>query len=250
MKTFTPLARQAAELLASARRDGVPLVDLPAALQPQTLDQAYAIQDVLAVLLGPIGGWKVGAAPGGGVLVAPLAAAFIHAQSAAPIVPAPGRLEVELAMLLATDLPARAAPYLAADVAPAFGDAHVVIEVLGHRFVAQDGISAMTYLADGNGNAAVIVGDAIPGWRSLDLAKLDASLHVDDIRRSRRVQGDGIDALMDLLTGLANHAARHAGGLRAGQVVITGARLGPVDVAGGRVEGSVDGTYKVRVTVG
>ena len=242
--------RQAAALLAAARRDGVKLDDLPAELRPRDLDEAYAIQDAFVGLIGPIGGWKVGAAPGGGVLVAPIADAFIHRQAAAPVVPAPARLEVELAVTLAADLPARGAPYLAADMAPVIAAAYVVIEILGHRFVAQDNVSALTYLADGNGNAGVIVGDAIASWRSLDLARLDVALSVGGFTRGRRDQGDGGDALMDLLGSLANHSARHAGGLRAGQVVITGARFGPVAVAGGVVEGSINGTSKVTAKVG
>ena len=244
------LVRRAAELLASARRDGAKLDDLPAELRPRNLDEAYAIQDALAGLFGPTGGWKVGAAPGGGILVAPIAAAFIHPQAAAPAVPAPARLEVELAVTLATDLPARGAPYLAAEMAPAIAAAHVVIEVLNHRFIAQDGISALTYLADGNGNAGVIVGDTIAGWRSLDLATLDAAMNVDGVTRGRRNRGDSMQVLLDLLAGLANHAADHTGGLRAGQVVITGARLGPVAVGGGAVEGSINSVFKVKATVG
>ncbi len=244
------MARRAAELLAGARLGGTRLVDLPAALRPTTLAEAYAIQNALAALLGPVGGWKVGAAPGGGILVAPIPAAFIHRQSAAPAIPAPARLEVELALMLNADLPGRGEPYDALEVASALEPAHVVLEVLGHRFVAQETVSALTYLADGNGNAAVIVGDAIPGWRGLDLARLEVALSIDGVAQTSRGQGDGSEAVLDLLTGLANHAARHIGGLRAGQVVITGARLGPVAVAGGSVEASVNGAFHVGARVG
>ncbi len=56
--------RQAAELQLQARRALVPIVDLPIELRPRTLEEAYALQDVVAAAMGPIGGWKVGAEPG------------------------------------------------------------------------------------------------------------------------------------------------------------------------------------------
>src|ERR1700721_2572517 len=53
--------RQASELLLGGRR-GTPAIEtLPEALRPHTLDEAYAIQDIIALALGSVGGWKVGA---------------------------------------------------------------------------------------------------------------------------------------------------------------------------------------------
>lgn len=52
--------RQAARILADARRTGDLLQDLPAELRPQTVKDAYAIQYSIAGLFGAIGAWKVG----------------------------------------------------------------------------------------------------------------------------------------------------------------------------------------------
>jgi 2-keto-4-pentenoate hydratase len=46
---------------------------------------------------------------------------------------------------------------------------------------------------------------------------------------------------------LANHAAEHVDGLKAGQIVITGARVGPVAIEAGSVaEGSINGRASVK----
>src|ERR1700721_180845 len=51
----------AGAMLLDARRTNRPIDDLPVALQPVTLDEAYFVQDRLAIAYGAIGGWKVGA---------------------------------------------------------------------------------------------------------------------------------------------------------------------------------------------
>src|SRR6185312_10111881 len=53
--------RQAAELLLKARREVMPIHELPGNLRPTTLEDAYGLQDIMAQSLSPIGGWKVGA---------------------------------------------------------------------------------------------------------------------------------------------------------------------------------------------
>ncbi|HEY0795712.1 MAG TPA: 2-keto-4-pentenoate hydratase, partial [Acidisarcina sp.] len=44
--------RQAAELLLEGRRTLQPIAELPTELRPQTLAEAYAVQDVMAEALG------------------------------------------------------------------------------------------------------------------------------------------------------------------------------------------------------
>ena len=55
------ILHQAANILLDARRTGEHITDLPTALQPADLAEAYAVQDILAQAYGPIGGWKIGA---------------------------------------------------------------------------------------------------------------------------------------------------------------------------------------------
>lgn len=52
---------QAAVILLKARREVMPIHELPEKLRPHSLDEAYNLQDIMALALSPIGGWKVGA---------------------------------------------------------------------------------------------------------------------------------------------------------------------------------------------
>ena len=55
---------KAAALLVQARRDLVPLLGLPEALKPQTVDEGHAIQDATSKALGKlIGGFKAMSPP-------------------------------------------------------------------------------------------------------------------------------------------------------------------------------------------
>jgi 2-keto-4-pentenoate hydratase len=47
------------EMLLDARRNGAPIADLPADLQPADVDEAYFVQDRMAETYGEIGGWKI-----------------------------------------------------------------------------------------------------------------------------------------------------------------------------------------------
>jgi len=52
---------EAANLLINARRNHKPIADLPAELQPKSLEEAAIIHGMIATAFGPIGGWKIGA---------------------------------------------------------------------------------------------------------------------------------------------------------------------------------------------
>ena len=70
----------AANALLNARRTCQPITDLPANLQPQSLDEAYAIQDRMIAALGDIGGWKIGApSPEATPMFAPMPRAWMAA---------------------------------------------------------------------------------------------------------------------------------------------------------------------------
>lgn len=240
---------QAAEMLAAARRDGTLIAELAEPLRPRTLDEAYAMQDQVAALLGPVGGWKVGAEPDGSTRVAPVPAAYVHPHATAPAFPAGARLEVELAFRIGADLPKSATPYTAQHLDRAIAAAHVIIEVLGSRFENPDAVSRPSFLADGNGNAAIIIGDEISHWRSLDLSALTVALEANGATLAQATQGAALPQVLHLLATLANHAAKHAGGLRAGQIIITGARAGPATAPPGQATGSINGDAEVQIEI-
>jgi 2-keto-4-pentenoate hydratase len=105
---------QAADVLLEARRTLQPIDDLPPALRPKTLEEAYYVQDVMLQALGTVGGWKVGAAtPEATPLFAPMPLVGL-AASGDSIAKQFRRLrgvEAEIAFLIGKDLPPRSTPY-------------------------------------------------------------------------------------------------------------------------------------------
>jgi 2-keto-4-pentenoate hydratase len=79
---------------------------------------------------------------------------------------------------------------------------------------------------------------------------LDVRLQIEGIERGRSSSGAPFPRVLDMLVALANHAAAHTGGLKAGQVIITGARVGPVAIEpGSRAVGSINGQAEVVLKV-
>lgn len=132
-------ARQAAEILAKARQNKTKIVDLPVDLQPETIEEAYAIQDEIAQLSGPVGGWKASFEPKDGrLMAAPVATDYINHQGDRLEISGPARIEVEFAVKFGADLPKKSAPYTREDVNKAIASAHVIFEVLGTRIRGQE----------------------------------------------------------------------------------------------------------------
>jgi 2-keto-4-pentenoate hydratase len=241
----------AASILIAARRNKLKIADLPTRAQPVTIEDGYAIQDAIALLNPSVCGWKASFEPDGETArVAPVAAEYVLASEADAAMPGPVRVEVEFAVKLIVDLPQNAAPFDRATVDKAIGPALVVFEILGTRFADRKMVSPHAYLADGNGNDAIVTGEEIADWRSLDLAVLDVRLHVNGHEAGQSQAGAPFSRVLDLVTALANHAALHLGGLKAGQVIITGARVGPVSIEAGSVAvGSINGQAKVALKI-
>ncbi|WP_045392366.1 2-keto-4-pentenoate hydratase [Falsirhodobacter sp. alg1] len=221
---------QVAQLLKDAYT-GPKITVLPADLVPQTEDDAYAIQ---AAVLGdqPIAGWKVAAiAVPNPLVAAPLTDAIPEGPLPAEI--RDPEIEVEIAIMIAADLPPRQEPYTAADVQPALGGACAAFEVVESRFAVRTDASPLEALADRNCNGTVILGSGIDDWQNLDLTKLEVSL-TGTVEIARTSGNATQEQTMTALVWLANHASKQGVGLRKGQFVITGARIGPIVVDRGQ----------------
>jgi len=74
----------AANMLLNARRTHTPIADLPAELQPTSLEEAAFVHEVMATAYGEIGGWKIGAGtPDAVPFFAPMPRAWMAASGAA-----------------------------------------------------------------------------------------------------------------------------------------------------------------------
>jgi 2-keto-4-pentenoate hydratase len=222
---------QAAEMLLEARRTLQPIDDLPTALRPKTLEEAYFVQDLMLQALGTTGGWKVGAAtPDATPLFAPMPGENF-AGNGERIAKQQRRLrgvEAEIAFLMGKDLPPRATPYTRDELLEAIASCHPAIELLESALLNPDAADRLTAIADLQSNGGFIYGEAVNGWQNLDFAGESAQLNVDGfVRVTNGKNGAGPD-LLRLLLWLANDAQPRTGGLLAGQWITTGSWTGKV----------------------
>jgi 2-keto-4-pentenoate hydratase len=236
-------AAEAARLLVAARSNGAIAGDLPENLRPSNVDEAYAIQDEsLKLLGGNIGGWKVsvGKVP---PVCAPVQAERVVAAPAdiAPLHLERPAAEVEIAYRFEKDLPARATDYTEDEVGDAIGSVHAALEICRSRFGDPKAVSPSSVIADFQNCEAIVVGPAKRDWRSVDRNAVVAQVAVDgEVVDLPARAGKPHSEVMYSLAWLANHAAKRTGGLKKGDVVITGALLKVTDLAkGSRVEGTV-----------
>jgi 2-keto-4-pentenoate hydratase len=175
--------RQAAEILLQARRELKPVHDLPKELRPHTLDEAYALQDIVALALGPVGGWKIGApAPGAPPLFSPMPLWGGFAASGDLLRNSLRRLrgvEAEIAFVLGRDLPVREEPYTTEEVTAAIATAHPVIELLESAFFDPDQAERLSVIGDLMMNGGFVYGPAVPNWRSIDLTRESVVVTID-----------------------------------------------------------------------
>lgn len=237
------LAEIAGNLLA-ARSTGRLISAWPEALQLQSFEQAYAVQALQMQCLGEIGGWKVGAAsPEATPTCAPLPKRGVYESRALPPqgYRAQRRVEVELGFRIAADLPPKSDPYSAEHVWCAVGQTCVAVEIVESRYVDSRLMGRLSTLADlaSHGGLVYRCSPDVPALTMLDPETF--SLRVGKNIVSGPSTNPAGDPLR-LLTWLANHGSHHLGGLRSGQVVITGSALplltaNPGDVVHASIKG-------------
>ncbi|MBM3518627.1 MAG: hydratase [Alphaproteobacteria bacterium] len=223
---------RAAALLAAARARRRPLPGLPPDCRPETLADAYAIQNLVVKGLGAPVGWKVGAtSQGAQKLLAtdePFRGRLIEGhchRSPATLSRADfflGIVEIEHAFRMARDLPPLGAPYDAAAVVTAV-EAHLpAFEIIDSRYTEWTTRGALQLIADNGVGGSFVMGEPWRGWRHVDLARHPVAI----VRNGSQVSvGSGERVLghpLKSLAWLANDLASSGLGLRAGDIVTTG----------------------------
>jgi 2-keto-4-pentenoate hydratase len=243
---------EAADLLLNARRTAALIDDLPADLKPATLEEAYAVQDLIAEAYGPIGGWKIGApTPDATPIFAPMPLAWIAASDStlSGITSRYRGLEAEIAFLMGQDLPPRSTPYTMEEVIAAIESCHPAIEVLESGLTDPAAAARTSMLADLQMHGGFVYGPAVADWQSLDFAKESVSLAVDGVVRVERTGSNTSGNLMRLLPFLANEGTARTGGLKRGQWITTGSWTGLVQATAGadvHVQFATAGAVRLR----
>lgn len=233
----------AVDILLDARRTNKPIDDLPADLRPQTLEEAYFVQDKLSWAYEAIGGWKVGA-PSAEVTptFAPMPAAWISCSGCEMR----GRthryrgLEAEIAFLMGQDLPPRKMPYSREEVLAAVASCHPAIEVLETAFIDPMQVAKLSMIADLQIHGGFVYGEAVPDWQRIDFSQEHVTMAVDGAVRVERTGSNTSGDLLRLLPFLANEGSERTGGLKRGDWITTGSWTGYTLASAGSV---VDVTF-------
>lgn len=223
--------QRAAELLLRARRESVPMADLPEKLRPHTLAEAYALQDMVAMALSPIGGWKVGApSPEATPLFSamPLWGSYIPSgQRVSRDLRRLYGVEAEIAFLMGRDLPQRQQAYTSEEVGNAIASAHPAIELLESAFSEPDKADRFSVIGDLQSNGGFAYGPAFSDWQSADFTDESVTVYVDgQVRVSDKASNSAGTDLLRLVVWLANEGAARTGGLRKGDWITTGSWSG------------------------
>jgi 2-keto-4-pentenoate hydratase len=230
--------QQAAELLLEARRTVKPIDDLPPAMAPKTLEEAYYVQDLMLRAIGKVGGWKVGAmSPDGQPFYAPMPVDGF-ATSGERITREYHRLrgvEAEIAFLMGKDMLPRSTPYSREELVDSIASCHPAIELLESGLVNPDAVDRLTAIADLQSNGGFISGSAVEGWQDFDFAKESAQMNVDGFVRVTNGKNAAGGDLLRLVLWLANEAQGRTGGLLAGEWITTGSWTGKIMADSGSV---------------
>lgn len=217
----------AANTLADARRTKAPIASLPESLRPTSEQEAYLIQDEIAVALGEIGGWKVGAGSAEATpLYAPMPTIWTASSGTEFRAISYRAVEAEVAFRLGHDLPPRQSAYTEEEVYAAIASCHPAIEILDSAFEDPMAVDRLSGIADLQLHGGFAFGPAFAGWRDLDFTKESVTLLIDGIVRLERTGSNTSGNLLRLLPWLANEASARTGGLRAGQWITTGSWTG------------------------
>jgi 2-keto-4-pentenoate hydratase len=156
-------------------------------------------------------------------------------------------IECEIVVWLDADLPANAAPFTAASVAPVVGAISPGIEIVDDRYDDYKTMDTSTLIADDFFNAGCVIGEAHRDWRSLDIAALTGRTLINGAEAGRGLGGDVMGHPLEALAWLANSLASRDDYLRRGQFVFTGSVVETRWVqAGDSVSVEIDRLGKVR----
>jgi len=212
-------------------------------------DEAYAVQaEVQRITQEAVYGWKVAIGPNGRAVAAPLLASTILAAPAR-LTLGHGvtlKLETEFAFRLAGDLPPRERAYTRVEILAALAEARAAFELVRPRAGEPGDTPFARFLADNLGNAHTVIAarGGRPAELGLETAWAELSLDGTTIASGIHPAGDPLLPLRDY----ANAPVDHLGGLRRGQLVITGSLAGAVAVAGpGKYVGAIQGLEPVAI---
>lgn len=240
-QSFDPIL--AARVLLDVRRGGARPHGSP--VTPPAVADAYAVQAEVMRQLGGRPCWKV-AMLGGRVrqtAAMPVAEIAANGASLPPMAP-DAAIEVETALILGADLPAGSTPAAALDTV---AEVRLAFEMVSSRYADRASVPPLAAMADNFSSAGIVMGDVVPDWRDALSRPMGLTLCLDGQQIAATEQTPTLSDTADFLVWLADHAASRDMSLAAGDVIITGARIGPIPLNGARQALAYIGTVQVQV---
>ena len=254
---------EAAQLIATARRNRAALKALPGDVAPADEAEGYRVQravhDLLLPSTGALVGYKIGCTSavmqqylgiphpcGGGVFARGVfdSGVTLRATDFVRV-----GVECEIAVRLGRDLLPSEEPFTAEWVKEAIEAYMPAIEIVDDRYEKWETLGVPTLIADDFFAAACVLGSPVARIAAPDLLSVNGRALINGEEAGR---GTGADVLGDphhALAWLANHLANEGKGLHAGQIVLTGSLVKTVWLnAGDHVEMELEGLGRVEAT--
>lgn len=216
--------------------------ELPEAVRPRSLQEAWEAQAALVPLAGDMAGWKIAATSEAGqaslAVDAPLPGRlferFVHSDSTT--LSAEGMhmrlVEAEFAFRIGTDLPAQT-PIARDEVLGAVEALHLAIEIPDSRFERFEGIGPENLIADNACAGRFVLGSPVSNWASFELSEVPVTMAINGLEVAVGSGGAVLGDPRTALVWLANELARFGVSLEAGMVVTTGTTTVPPPVSPG-----------------
>ncbi len=227
-----------AQAFVAARLGAVALPDYPGRM-PETLDEAYLIQDAaIRSWPVPVAGWKVGRINGDDIarfgtdrLAGPIFKDQIYRAGTEEIgmpVFAGGfaAVEGECVIVAGVDAPAGKFDYTTAEAIALIGAIHAGVEIASSPFSAINDHGPLVTISDFGNNNGLLIGEELPDWRPLDFTLIPFETVVDGQVVGRAdasiIPGGPIESFRFML----ENAARRDMPLTRGMAISTGAVTG------------------------
>ena len=257
--------QRAARFLHEAHSARAAYQPIPDAFTPRNIDEAYDIQETFHELLAPergaIAGYKValttavmqqmvgfghpcsGAVFASGVHHSPVTikiSDYVHLGA-----------ECEIAVMLAEDLPADAAPYDRESVAGAVAALMPAFELVDDRGADYSDLFFLGVAADNAWNAGIVLGEPVTDWQGIDLIAASGAMTINGQSAGEGKGGDVLGHPLEALAWLANTLAGRGKSLQKSMIVMTGSIVSTKFLnRGDEVRFEIDTLGEVRLTVG
>ncbi len=228
---------RAADLLVQARRSASTVL-LPPECRPDTLSDAYAIQNRATELINlPMAGWKIGAASrtvaqAEGARESVSGRLFTHNIHGSPATLGEGyfssfrNCEVEFVLKMGRELAPGSTPYSLVEIEAAVDLLYPAIEIGDSRLADRQTAGFPTICADNAGGTHLVLGDPVHDWRDYDLVAHGASLVVDGVLVAEGRGGDVMGSPLLSLAWLVEQQTRWGSRVPAGSWIATGSCTG------------------------